>query len=89
MENLLFMCWFFHFLHHVTSSSDYKVRVARSLIPGAGEGLFVTREVTRGELVAFYSGFLNTCSASYTHLQLDRRVDTRDKEVDSNRNLLK
>ena len=74
---------------YMTSSSDCKVRVARSLIPGAGEGLFVTREVTRGELVAFYSGFVNTCAASYTHLQLDRRVDTRDKEVYNNRNLLK
>ena len=73
----------------VTSKCDYEVRVAQSLIPGAGEGLFVTREVAGGELVAFYSGFVNTCAASYTHLQLDRRVDTRDKEVDNNRNLLK
>lgn len=55
------------------------VRVKPSQIPGAGEGLFATRDIGDGELVAFYSGFINTCKSCYNHMELDRRVDNADK----------
>ena len=61
------------------SDCGLQVRVAVSRIPGAGEGLFVTRAVGRGELVAFYSGFVLTCRTAASHRLLDRRIDT-DKE---------
>ena len=63
----------------VLSDCGLQVRVAVSRIPGAGEGLFVTRAVGRGELVAFYSGFVLTCRTAASHRLLDRRIDT-DKE---------
>ena len=47
------------------------VVVRQSHIKGAKEGLFTIRNIGKGELVSFYSGFLNECS--YLIMPLNRR----------------
>ena len=60
-----------------------QVRVAESLIPGAGEGLFATRDIGEGELVAFYGGFV-LARGEYEHTaRLDHRGNS-DTDRDNN-----
>ena len=49
------------------------VEVKKSTIKDANEGLFLIRNIKKGELISFYSGFLNTCEALRDHLLMDRR----------------
>ena len=48
------------------------VDVKESTIEGAEEGLFATRDIEKGELVSFYSGFITHCKFmrdhSYKHI---------------------
>ena len=55
------------------------VEVRKSQIPGASEGLFTTRPVSRGELVSFYSGLLTKCDYIIPHLH--RRKPTSHREM--------
>ena len=60
-----------------------QVRVAESRIPGAGEGLFATRDIGEGELVAFYGGFV-LARGEYEHTaRLDHRGNS-DTDRDTN-----
>jgi len=58
------------------------VEVKQSRIPGAASGLFLTRSVIKGEVVAFYSGFIIHCESSLR--PLDRRVFSDDARRERN-----
>ena len=47
------------------------VIVRQSHIQGADEGLFTTRDIGKGEVISFMSGFINNCD--YLVMPLDRR----------------
>ena len=60
------------------------ITVKGSNIEGANEGLFVKRNIKKGELISFYSGYLNTCAALLDHLLMDRRVGRSINRLNQN-----
>jgi len=60
------------------------VNVKKSTIIDADEGLFVTRDIKAGELISFYSGFINTCESTNTFASLDRRRGLDNIEMNKN-----
>ena len=54
------------------------VFVGPSKVEGAGQGLFMRREVRAGQLISFYSGLSLDCDKGNGRSILDRRVEGED-----------
>ena len=64
------------------------VFVGPSKVEGAGQGLFMRREVRAGQLISFYSGLILDCDKGNGRSSLDRRVEAEDDKHKRNRNSL-
>ena len=62
------------------------VYVGPSRVEGAGQGLFMRREVRAGQLISLYSGLILDCDEGNGRSSLDRRVEEAECQSSFNRN---
>lgn len=72
-----------HYSHgvHPLQRDPYEentVEVLQSLLPGGNDGLFAKRDIQRGDILAFYGGYMISCNSSLR--ALDRKEYSDEEE---------